>query len=216
MAGEASVLDPLTPTLSPEEQGGFGTAGKEGETLSAPRPLAGEGGPKGRVRALGRKADSTGKARKLRRASTEAERILWSRLRDRRLGGFRFVRQYPIGPYFADFVCRDRRLVIELDGGQHSGSGRDVVRDRFINRAGYDVLRYWNNDVSGNLDGVLETLLLTLEGRRSPGRRYAPPTLSRAAGEGKQEVASLLPSPARGRGWSAGPGEGLPDHESSE
>jgi len=113
--------------------------------------------------------------------------LLWTHLRNRHLGGYRFVRQYPIGPYFAVFVCREQWLVVELDGGQHSDSAHDVVRDRFINETGYSILRYWNNDVTGNLSGVLETLLLVLEGRPSPGLRYAPATLSRSAGEGKKE-----------------------------
>ena len=178
----------------------------------ATSPPRGEVDAQRRVRALGRKADSTIKARKLRIASTQAERLLWARLRNRHLGGFRFVRQYPIGPYFADFVCREAMLVVELDGGQHSDSRSDVVRDRFINAAGYGVLRYWNNDVTRNLGGVLETLLLVLEGRPSPGLRYAPATLSRDAGEGKSVSAPpSLPSPVHGRGWSEGPGEGLSD-----
>ncbi len=81
------------------------------------------------------------------------------------------------------------------------------MRDQFINEAGYSVLRYWNTDVVNNLSGVLETLLLVLEGRPSPGLRFAPATLSpREAGEGKE---GLVPSPAGGRGWRAAPGEGL-------
>ena len=153
---------------------------------SSPLPLAGEGGAQRRVRAEGRRADSTVKARKLRQTSTDPEQILWAHLRNRHLGGYRFVRRYPIGPYFADFVCRESRLVVELDGGQHSDSNRDVIRDRWINNAGYSVLRYWNNDVTRNLSGVIETLLLVLDGRPSPGLRFAPATLSRDAGEGKQ------------------------------
>ena len=175
---------------------------------SSPLPQAGEGGAQRRVRAEGKKSDAAVKARKLRRASTDAERLLWAHLRNRHLGGYRFSRQFPIGPYFADFVCREQRLVVELDGGQHSDSSYDVARDRFLNRAGYSVLRYWNNDVSQNLNGVLETLLLVLEDRPSPGLRFAPATLSRDAGEGKNVEAGDLPSPARGRGWRAAPGEG--------
>jgi very-short-patch-repair endonuclease len=181
---------------------------------SSPLPPAGEGGAKRRVRADGRKADSTVKARKLRVASTDAERILWVHLRNRHLGGYRFVRQYPIGPYFADFACRDAMLVVEVDGGQHSDSSSDIARDRLFNEVGYGVLRYWNTDVTRNLNGVLETLLLTLEGRPSPGLRFAPATLSRHAGEGKN--GALLPSPARGRGWREAPGEGLLNTQSDE
>ena len=174
----------------------------------SPLPLAGEGGAQRRVRAEGKKADAAVRARKLRRASTDPERLLWAYLRNRHLGGYRFARQYPIGPYFADFVCRERRLVVELDGGQHSDSSYDTARDRFLNRAGYSVLRYWNNDVTHNLNGVLDTLLLVLENRPSLGLRFAPATLSRDAGEGKNVDAGDLPSPASGRGWRAAPGEG--------
>ena len=175
----------------------------------SPLPLAGERGAQRRVRAEGKKADAAVKARKLRRTSTEPERLLWAHLRNRHLGGHRFVRQHPIGPYFADFVCREQKLVVELDGGQHSDSAYDTVRDRFLNRAGYSVLRYWNNDVTRNLSGVLETLRLVLEGGPSPGLRFAPATLSRDADEGKNtDTDHLLPSPASGRGRSEEPGEG--------
>jgi len=90
---------------------------------------------------------------------------LWLALRDRRLGGFKFVRQQTIGPYIADFACRDRKLIIELDGGQHSENNRDRIRDTFLEREGYKVLRFWNNDAMSNLDGVLETILSELEKR---------------------------------------------------
>jgi very-short-patch-repair endonuclease len=165
------------------------------------------------VRADGKKADAAVKARKLRRDGTAPERILWAHLRNRHLGGHRFTRQYPIGPYFADFACREAMLVVELDGGQHSDSTHDVARDRFLNEAGCAVLRYWNDEVTRNLSGVLETLLLVLDGRPSPGLRYAPATLSRDAGEGKK---ASVPSPAGGRGWSGGPGEGLSTNSASE
>ena len=173
-----------------------------------PLPLAGEGGAQRRVRAEGKKAAAAVKARKLRRTSTEPERLLWAHLRNRHLGGHRFVRQHPVGPYFADFLCREQKLVIELDGGQHSDSAYDTARDRFLNRAGYSVLRYWNNDVARNLSGVLETLQLVLEGRPSPGLRFAPATFSRDAGEGKNTDTDLHLAPS-GRGRSEGPGEGF-------
>src|SRR5437868_2762944 len=92
---------------------------------SSPLPLAGEGGAQRRVRAEGKKADAAVKARKLRRTSTEPERLLWAQLRNRHLGGHRFVRQHPIGPVFADFACREQKLVVKLDGGQHSDSADD-------------------------------------------------------------------------------------------
>ena len=101
--------------------------------------------------------------RRLRRDSTDAEMRIWLALRDRRLGGFKFVRQETIGPFIADFVCRERKLIIELDGGQHSENKRDEIRDAFLKREGYKVLRFWNNDVMTNRDGVLQTILAELE-----------------------------------------------------
>ena len=73
-----------------------------------------------------------GKARQLRRSSTDAEMKLWFALRDRRLGGHKFVRQKPVAPYIADFICRDRKLIIEVDGGQHSDNPHDIRRDAFL------------------------------------------------------------------------------------
>ena len=84
------------------------------------------------------------------------------------LSGFKFVRQEPIGRYTVDFVCRERRLVIEVDGGQHATDTRDVERDRWLAGQGYCVLRFWNNDVLGNLPGVLETIAATLNGSPAP------------------------------------------------
>jgi very-short-patch-repair endonuclease len=87
---------------------------------------------------------------------------LWRRIRSRQLGGFKFVRQEPIGPYYVDFVCRDRRLIIELDGGQHAESTADPQRDSDLAALGYRVLRLWNNEVLENVEGVLESLLSEL------------------------------------------------------
>jgi very-short-patch-repair endonuclease len=105
----------------------------------------------------------TGNARRLRRTSTDAEMKLWLSLRDRRLDGFKFVRQEAIGPYVADFVCRDQKLVIEVDGGQHADSETDRARDAYMNKEGFRVLRFWNNDVLSNRDGVLEAILSALQ-----------------------------------------------------
>jgi very-short-patch-repair endonuclease len=98
----------------------------------------------------------------LRRALTPAELALWTRIRDRQLGGFKFVRQEPIGRYCVDFVCRERRLIVELDGGQHAESPEDRRRDSELHALGYRVMRVWNNDILNYLDGVLETLLSEL------------------------------------------------------
>src|SRR5260370_26835634 len=99
------------------------------------------------------------RARRLRRNSTDAERKLWSRLRDRQLGGFKFVRQEPVGPYYVDFICREKKLIIEVDGGQHADSAGDRRRDAELRTLGYRTVRVWNNDVLLNIDGVLEMLL---------------------------------------------------------
>ena len=105
-----------------------------------------------------------GAAKQLRRSQTDAERVLWFRLRDRRLQDLKFKRQVPIDRYVVDFCCSDARLVIELDGGQHATrTVEDMNRTRILEAMGYLVLRFWNNDVLRNLEGVLEEILATLE-----------------------------------------------------
>ena len=94
-------------------------------------------------------------ARKLRVNQTDAETVLWNRIRNRQIDGHKFVRQGPIAGYVCDFVCRERLLIVEVDGGQHNESAADVIRDRRLAEDGYRVLRFWNNDVLGNLEGVL-------------------------------------------------------------
>jgi very-short-patch-repair endonuclease len=106
---------------------------------------------------------STRRARSLRRRSTRAEWVLWLALRDRRLAGLKFARQQPLGPYYADFVCREQQLIIEVDGGQHADSASDRRRDAYLNSLGYRVVRVWNNEVLGNLDGVLQMLASELK-----------------------------------------------------
>jgi very-short-patch-repair endonuclease len=88
---------------------------------------------------------------------TDAERILWRHLRNRALG-VTFRRQHPIEPYVADFACLTAHLVIEVDGGQHAGSERDLVRAAFLKGEGFRVLRFWNNEVLGNTASVLEVI----------------------------------------------------------
>jgi len=100
----------------------------------------------------------TGLARRLRNAPTEAEQRLWLHLRATRFEGTKFTRQCPIGNFIADFACRSLRLAIELDGGQHSRSGTDANRTRIIEAHGYRVIRFWNNEVFENLDGVLTVI----------------------------------------------------------
>ena len=101
-------------------------------------------------------------ARRLRTDQTDAETVLWNRIRNRQIDGHKFVRQQPIGNYVCDFVCRERLLIIEVDGGQHNESAADAIRDRRLNEEGYKVLRFWNNDVLGNIDGVLEMIQAAL------------------------------------------------------
>jgi very-short-patch-repair endonuclease len=108
------------------------------------------------------------RSRDLRKNQTSAEQQLWRKLRGRQLGGCKFVRQEPIGPYFADFVCREHRLIVEVDGATHSTDeelARDANRERFLHEAGYGVLRVTNDEVFNNLDGVCETILAALQAR---------------------------------------------------
>jgi very-short-patch-repair endonuclease len=102
------------------------------------------------------------RARELRRRQTDAEQRLGHFLRDRRLCGYKFRRQHPIGPFFADFACPDRRLVVELDGGQHVESRRDERRTAVLVRLGWRVVRYWDDDVLLSTNEVLESILRNL------------------------------------------------------
>ena len=102
-------------------------------------------------------------ARALRVRSTDAERLLWSRLRSRQVAGWKFRRQVPMGGYIVDFLCEDAAVIVELDGGQHGDAiTYDEARTKWLHDRGYRVLRFWNNDALSNIDGVLESLTLTL------------------------------------------------------
>ena len=104
------------------------------------------------------------KARALRVRSTDAERTLWTVLRKRQLGGHNFRRQHPIGRWVVDFACLARRLVVELDGGQHArAKDKDDERTRWLESQGYRVVRFWNHDVLENTDGVLKALSTALD-----------------------------------------------------
>src|SRR5262249_2720487 len=103
------------------------------------------------------------RARQLRQDATDAERRMWSALRDRRLLRFKFRRQHPIGPYVVDFACTRCHIVTELDGGQHTHSVEDVRRTAWLQGQGRRVIRFWNNDVLSNTSGVTETILRALE-----------------------------------------------------
>ncbi|WP_041223130.1 endonuclease domain-containing protein [Deinococcus proteolyticus] len=97
------------------------------------------------------------RARELRRNMTPEERLLWSRLRSNQMG-VAFRKQQALGFYFADFVCFEKKLVVELDGSQHAGSEYDAVRDAELRARGFTVLRFWNNEVRENLEGVMERI----------------------------------------------------------
>ena len=117
--------------------------------------------------------------RSLRTFSTEAEKRLWSQLRGRRLLGLKFRRQLWIGNYIVDFACLERRLISEADGGQHvEQADYDERRTAFLVKEGFRVLRFWNNDVLANLDGVLTTIMNALkEGPHPPiALQWAPPS----------------------------------------
>ncbi|MEO5707450.1 MAG: endonuclease domain-containing protein [Alteraurantiacibacter sp.] len=100
----------------------------------------------------------TGLSRQLRNDPTDAEKRLWSHLRASQFCGEKFTRQHQIGDFIVDFACRRLRLAIELDGGQHAVSGTDAGRTEVIEAHGYRVIRFWNNDVLGNTDGVLQVI----------------------------------------------------------
>jgi very-short-patch-repair endonuclease len=112
----------------------------------------------------------TGLARGLRRRETDAEKKLWSRIRDRKIDGWKFRRQVPYDRYVLDFFCFEASLVIEVDGGQHAEERAvyDRARTAFLEQEGLKVLRFWNGDVLTNLDGVIETIYLALGQRTAP------------------------------------------------
>jgi very-short-patch-repair endonuclease len=123
------------------------------------------------------------RARSLRRNQTDAERKLWHHLRDRRLDGWKFRRQHPVGPYVLDLYCADARLVIELDGGQHdfdAHRNHDEARTAYLEKQGIKVIRFWNNDVMENALSVLEAI------RGALGPSPQPSPRERGEGEGRR------------------------------
>ncbi len=135
---------------------------------TAPSPaLAGEGRGEGESWATARRK-GTIKARRLRHDQTDCEKVIWHLLKDRRFANYKFRRQHPVGNYVADFACPALKLIIEIDGGQHCANQQDAVRTEYLRAKGYEVLRFWNNDVLTNIDGVTHTLTLALsrKGRR--------------------------------------------------
>ncbi len=128
----------------------------DAEKQDSPLPLAGEG-PGERVKVLSN-------AKSLRTNQTEAEQRLWYHLRAHRFMDMKFKRQKPLGRYIVDFICMEQRLIVELDGGQHQTeqAAYDQQRDAWLRGEGYTVLRFWNNDVMQNLEGVLKQIRGTL------------------------------------------------------
>ena len=149
------------------------------EVLPYPSPLAGEGGARSRSEREGEggfptHAELLARAKWMRANPTEAERRLWSVLRDRRLAAFKFKRQQIIAPYIVDFVCIGRRLIIEADGSQHADNKDDVRRDRFLRGQDFEVLRFWNNQVLTETGAVANAIYAAL----------IPPSPSQAFGLG--------------------------------
>lgn len=105
------------------------------------------------------------RARELRQTANPAEQCLWNALKARRLGGYKFTRQFPVGPYFADFACREHMLLVEVDGSQHVGSGYDQRRDAYLLNEGYSILRVPSVTVLRARGAVCDSILAALEGR---------------------------------------------------
>jgi very-short-patch-repair endonuclease len=104
------------------------------------------------------------RAKTLRKNMTDAERVLWHSLRNRQLGGFKFRRQKPIGPYIVDFVCIEKKLIIEVDGGQHATKvEHDDKRSEYLRKEGYKIIRFWNNDVLKEKEAVLNQIMKSLK-----------------------------------------------------
>jgi very-short-patch-repair endonuclease len=104
------------------------------------------------------------RARQLRRNPTDVERLLWRRLRFCQVDGYKFRRQQPLGNYIVDFMCLQRRLIIEVDGGQHAHEvNNDAERDAWLQAQGFIILRFWNNDVLKNIEGVMEMIVKSLQ-----------------------------------------------------
>jgi len=127
-----------------------------------PLPLAG-GGLRGggKMQRISPKIKSNSRA--LRKNMTDVERMLWAKIRNRQLQGFRFRRQHPIGRYIVDFVCLELKLIIELDGGQHIDQQQyDTNRSQWLQTNGFKTVRFWNSDILDNLEGVMETICIHL------------------------------------------------------
>ena len=134
---------------------------------NAPSPLAGEGWDGGIM--------NTALAKKLRKNLTDAERRLWQQLKRRKIAAVKFRRQQPLGPFVVDFVCFERRVIVEVDGGQHAERvANDEQRTRWLEAQGYRVLRFWNNDVIANTAAVAQAILDAVDNKSDPPPRSSP------------------------------------------
>ena len=168
-----------------------GEKGREHAIANQPSPLAGEGGtrsvtdegavatrcaaqisplasppssaPSGHLLPRGEKEGKVAFARHLRRNMTDVEVKLWNALRGRRFEQFKFRRQVPVGKYIADFVCFEKKLIVELDGSQHQDSRHDEIRDAWLKSQNFRILRFWNIDINQALDGSLLAILDALK-----------------------------------------------------
>jgi very-short-patch-repair endonuclease len=154
------------PNPSPAEGGGASAADRPHHV---PPPFAGEGQPaRSDGRERGRQDLLRQRAKSMRSAPTDAEHRLWQILRAKRLAGHKFKRQLPIDHYIVDFACLRQRLIVEADGGQHAGNKADARRDAYLRSQGFRVLRFWNDDIFNNEEGVLTSILDALERPLSP------------------------------------------------
>jgi very-short-patch-repair endonuclease len=167
-----------------------------------PSPLVGEGFPSRSCasealrkshggKGEGEQSQAVAKARSLRRRMTDAERKLWYLLRNRRFSAAKFRRQVPLGAYVADFLSFEKHVVVEVDGGQHAGAASDGARDDWFRSQGFTVVRFWNNDVLKNLEGVYARLSAIVEAdtphpASQPRAAVKPPSPTR--GEGKRSA----------------------------
>ena len=148
-----------------------------------PPPFAGEGqASRSDARERGRLLRMRAKA--MRAGQTPAEHRLWQSLRGKRFAGYKFRRQLPIDHYIADFVCLDRRLIVEADGGQHAESKRDERRDAYLTAQGFRILRFWNSDLFDNEEGVLTLILDALQSPLPSAASRLPPSPARGGGVG--------------------------------
>jgi very-short-patch-repair endonuclease len=152
---------------------------------SSPSPLSG-GGVGERGRSAAQRASALRNAKLMRRQPTDAEHRLLQILRARRIGGWKFRHQAPIGPYIPDFVCHAARLIVEADGGHHSPE-KDGARDEWLASQGFRILRFWDNDIFTNEEGVLTIILSALEASATASSR-----------DGRTPLPN--PSPTRGEG----------------